>query len=99
MTVAAAATLAAVAPAPPGFRPTAESRNFVVYTRDESRVEVEKSQRFLDQLSTRLGVVVEGKRAYYRYSHAEDLGVALGTEATGAYLRGGEIHSSRAFDA
>jgi hypothetical protein len=88
--------------APDGFSLAAETRNFAFYTRGAAKVEAEKSQRFLDETSRKLGVQVDGKTSYVRYSWPEELTFVVGgaaAGATGAYMASGDVHSTKAFDA
>src|SRR5712692_2916008 len=85
-----------------GFSLASETRNFAFYTRDAGKVDAEKNQRFLDDASSRLGVTLESKRAYYRHAWSEELAFVVGpaaASASGAYLATGDIHSTKEFDA
>src|SRR5262245_35169347 len=98
----AAAVPASPAAAPQGFELVAETRNFAFYTRGAAKVEAERSQRFLDEVSRKLGVQLDGKASYVRYEWPEELAFVVGgaaAGATGAYTAGGDVHSTRSFDA
>jgi len=87
---------------PQGFSVAAETRSFAFYTRDASKVDAAKNQRFLDETSRLLGVQVESKKAYYRYAWSEELAFVVGpaaASASGAYMATGDIHSTKEFDA
>lgn len=105
MTTLAVAILAAAmqtSPTPNGFSVAAETRSFTFYTRDAAKVDADKNQRFLDDTSRRLGVTIEGKKAYYRYEWSEELAFVVGetaASASGAYMASGDIHSTKDFDA
>ena len=97
-----AAGLPAVLPStvpPNGFQVAGRTANFVFFTRDARAVAPEKNQKFLEETSKQLGVKVAGQAAYYRYAWPEEIGVVIGTTATGAALTNGEILSTRDFDA
>jgi hypothetical protein len=87
------------ASAPNGFQVAAQTTNFTFYTRDAKPVDAEKNQKFLDQISERLGVQVEGRTSYYRYGWPEEIGFVVGTNAAGATMTSGDIHSTQSFDA
>jgi hypothetical protein len=102
LAIAILAAAATATPAAGAFRQVAETRNFVFYTRDNAKVDAGASQRFLEETSRKLGVRLEGKRAYYRYSWPEELAFVLGRAASGAngaYTATGDVHSIKAFDA
>jgi hypothetical protein len=105
MSMLAAAIMAAAMPvgtvAPKGFDVAAETRNFVFYTRDGGKVDAAKNQRFLDEVTAKLGARVEDKKAYYRYQWSEELAFVVGpaaASASGAYMATGDIHSTREHD-
>jgi hypothetical protein len=102
----AVAILAAAMPAatvvPKGFDVAAETRNFVFYTRDGGKVDAARNQRFLDEVSGKLGARVADKKAYYRYQWSEELAFVVGpaaASASGAYMASGDVHSTKDFDA
>jgi hypothetical protein len=106
MNILVVAMLAAAMPAPAttpnGFTLASETRNFAFYTRDAGKVDAAANQRFLDDTSRRLGVTLEGKKAYYRYAWSEELAFVVGpsaSSASGAYMASGDIHSTKDFDA
>ena len=96
-----AAAMPAQTAAPKGFAVATETRNFVFYTRDGGKVDAAKSQRFLDEVSGKLGAKVEDKKAYYRYQWSEEIAFVVGpaaASASGAYMATGDIHSTKAHD-
>ena len=98
----AAAMPASPVAAPEGFSLVAETRNFSFFTRGALKVEAEKTQKFFDETSRKLGVQVAGKASYFRYSWPEELAFVVGgaaAGATGAYMASGDVHSTKGFDA
>jgi hypothetical protein len=98
----AAAMPASPVAAPDGFSLVAETRNFSFFTRGAEKVEAEKTQKFFDETSRKLGVQVAGKASYFRYSWPEELAFVVGgaaAGATGAYMASGDVHSTKGFDA
>jgi hypothetical protein len=96
-----AAAMPAQTAAPKGFDVASETRNFVFYTRDGGKVDAAKNQRFLDEVSGKLGAKVEDKKAYYRYQWSEELAFVVGpaaASASGAYMATGDIHSTKELD-
>jgi hypothetical protein len=98
VTVLAAANLKA-APLP-GFVLTAQTPHFSFYSRDNQKVDSQKTERYLAQVEQLLGQRVEGRAEYYRYATAQELAAGTGTYAAGLTLaHAGQIHSTQAFHA
>ena len=96
--VLAAATLQA-APLP-GFVLAAQTQHFSFYSRDNQKVDAQKTERYLTQVEQLLGQQVTGRAEYYRYATAQELAAGTGTYAAGLTLaRSGQIHSTQAFHA
>ena len=96
--VVAAANLQA-APLP-GFVLTAQTQHFTFYSRDNQKVDSQKTERYLAQVEQLLGQQVEGRAEYYRYASAQELAAGTGTYAAGLTLaHSGQIHSTQAFHA
>jgi hypothetical protein len=96
--VVAAANLQA-APLP-GFVLTAQTQHFSFYSRDNQKVDSQKTERYLAQVEQLLGQQVDGRAEYYRYATAQELAAGTGTYAAGLTLaHAGQIHSTQAFHA
>ena len=84
----------------PGFVLTAQTEHFSFYSRDNQKVDAQKSERYLTQVEQMLGQQVAGRAEYYRYATAQELAAGTGTYAAGVTLaRSGQIHSTQAFHA
>lgn len=84
----------------PGFVLTAQTQHFSFYSRDNQKVEAEKSERYLAQVEQMLGQQIAGRAEYYRYATAQELAAGTGTYAAGLTLaHSGQIHSTQAFHA
>jgi hypothetical protein len=84
----------------PGFVLTAQTQHFSFYSRDNQKVEPQKTERYLAQVEQLLGAQVEGRAEYYRYATAQELAAGTGTYAAGLTLaHAGQIHSTQAFHA
>lgn len=84
----------------PGFVLTAQTQHFSFYSRDNQKVDSQKTERYLAQVEQLLGQQVEGRAEYYRYASAQELAAGTGTYAAGLTLaHSGQIHSTQAFHA
>lgn len=84
----------------PGFVLTAQTQHFSFYSRDNQKVDAQKSERYLAQVTQMLGQQVAGRAEYYRYATAQELAAGTGTYAAGLTLaHSGQIHSTQAFHA
>jgi hypothetical protein len=84
----------------PGFVLTAQTQHFSFFSRDNQKVDAQKTERYLAQVEQLLGQQVEGRAEYYRYATAQELAAGTGTYAAGLTLaRSGQIHSTQAFHA
>jgi len=84
----------------PGFVLTAQTQHFTFYSRDNQKVDSQKTERYLAQVEQLLGQQVEGRAEYYRYASAQELAAGTGTYAAGLTLaHSGQIHSTQAFHA
>jgi hypothetical protein len=84
----------------PGFVLTAQTQHFSFYSRDNQKVDSQKTERYLEQVEQLLGQQVEGRAEYYRYATAQELAAGTGTYAAGLTLaHSGQIHSTQAFHA
>ena len=84
----------------PGFVLTAQTQHFSFYSRDNQKVDSQKTERYLAQVEQLLGQQVEGRAEYYRYATAQELAAGTGTYAAGLTLaHSGQIHSTQAFHA
>ena len=84
----------------PGFVLTAQTQHFSFYSRDNQKVDSQKTERYLGQVEQLLGQQVEGRAEYYRYATAQELAAGTGTYAAGLTLaHSGQIHSTQAFHA
>ena len=84
----------------PGFVLTAQTQHFTFYSRDNQKVDSQKTERYLAQVEQLLGQQVEGRAEYYRYATAQELAAGTGTYAAGLTLaHSGQIHSTQAFHA
>jgi hypothetical protein len=82
----------------PGFVLTAQTQHFSFYSRDNQKVDSQKTERYLAQVEQLLGQQVDGRAEYYRYATAQELAAGTGTYAAGLTLAG-QIHSTQAFHA
>jgi hypothetical protein len=84
----------------PGFVLTAQTQHFSFYSRDNQKVDAQKSEKYLTQVEQQLGQQVAGRAEYYRYATAQELAAGTGTYAAGLTLaHSGQIHSTQAFHA
>src|SRR2546430_9016260 len=84
----------------PGFVLTAQTQHFSFYSRDNQKVDSQKTERYLAQVEQLLGQQVEGRAEYYRYATAQELAAGTGTYAARLTLaHSGQIHSTQAFHA
>ena len=84
----------------PGFVLTAQTQHFSFYSRDNQKVDTQRTERYLAQVEQLLGQQVEGRAEYYRYASAQELAAGTGTYAAGLTLaHSGQIHSTQAFHA
>ena len=84
----------------PGFVLTAQTQHFSFYSRDNQKVDAQKTEQYLAQVEQLLGQQVEGRAEYYRYASAQELAAGTGTYAAGLTLaHSGQIHSTQAFHA
>jgi hypothetical protein len=84
----------------PGFVLTAQTQHFSFYSRDNQKVDSQKTERYLAQVEQLLGQQVEGRAEYYRYATAQELAAGTGIYAAGLTLaHSGQIHSTQAFHA
>ncbi len=84
----------------PGFVLTAQTQHFSFYSRDNQKVDSQKTERYLAQVEQLLGQQVTGRAEYYRYASAQELAAGTGTYAAGLTLaHSGQIHSTQAFHA
>ena len=84
----------------PGFVLTAQTQHFSFYSRDNQKVDSQKTERYLAQVEQLLGQQVEGRSEYYRYATAQELAAGTGTYAAGlTFAHAGQIHSTQAFHA
>jgi len=84
----------------PGFVLTAQTEHFTFYSRDNQKVDAQKSEKYLAQVEQMLGQQVAGRAEYYRYATAQELAAGTGTYAAGLTLaHAGQIHSTQAFHA
>jgi hypothetical protein len=84
----------------PGFVLTAQTQHFSFYSRDNQKVDSQKTERYLAQVEQLLGQQVEGRAEYYRYASAQELAAGTGTYAAGLTLaHSSQIHSTQAFHA
>jgi hypothetical protein len=100
LAVAVLAALNLEAGSLPGFVLTAQTQHFSFYSRDNQKVEAEKSEKYLAQVEKMLGQQVAGRAEYYRYGTAQELAAGTGTYAAGLTLaHAGQIHSTQSFHA
>ena len=84
----------------PGFVLTAQTQHFSFYSRDNQKVDSQKTERYLAQVEQLLGQQVAGRAEYYRYATPQELAAGTGTYAAGLTLaHSGQIHSTQAFHA
>lgn len=84
----------------PGFVLKAETAHFSFYSRDNQKVDAEKSERFLAEIQGLLGQRVSGRAEYYRYANPQEVAAGTGTFAEGVtFARAGQIHSTQEFHA
>jgi len=84
----------------PGFVLTAQTEHFTFYSRDNQKVDAQKTERYLAEVERLLGQQVAGRAEYYRYATPQELAAGTGTYAAGVTLaRAGQIHSTQEFHA
>lgn len=100
LAVAVLAALNLEAGSLPGFVLTAQTQHFNFYSRDNQKVDAQKSEKYLGQVEQMLGQQVAGRADYYRYATAQELAAGTGTYAAGLTLaHSGQIHSTQSFHA
>jgi hypothetical protein len=92
------ATLAAgqvEAAALPGFALVAQTQHFSFYSRNPRlKVDADKAEQSLRELSALLGQPVEGRAEFFRHERAEDIALYTGVYSTGFAEQSGErLHS------
>jgi hypothetical protein len=84
----------------PGFVLTAQTQHFSFYSRDNQKIEAQKTEQYLATVEALLGQQVAGRTDYYRYANPQELAAGTGTYAAGLTLaRSGQVHSTQAFHA
>jgi hypothetical protein len=80
----------------PGFALVSQTQHFSFYSRDPHlKIEAEKAERYLGEISALLGQPVEGRTDFIRHERAEDVAAYTGTYATGFAEQGGDrLHSA-----
>jgi hypothetical protein len=82
----------------PGFTLKAETSRFLFYARDGRKIDVSRTERFLEKLERLLGQRVEGRVEYYRHGSPEEIAAFTGTYAAGL-TSARQIHSTQEFHA
>ena len=84
----------------PGFSLAAQTPRFSFYSRGGSKVDADKSERYLEKVEGLLGQKFEGRADYYRYESTKELAVSTGAYAEGVtYTSRKQIHSTHGFHA
>jgi hypothetical protein len=80
----------------PGFALVSQTRHFSFYSRDPRlKIETDKAERCLSEISALLGQPVEGRTDFIRHARAEDVAAYTGVYATGFAEQGGDrLHST-----
>lgn len=83
----------------PPFEVQAETAHFVYYSRGDRRVDVKRSERFIEKVAAELHYETRGQTAYYRVDHAAEIQAKLGLYRGGATdLNDGTILSVLEYD-